>query len=801
MADNEQIGLEAIFESEDFQKGIAEYNSAISDAVQTTEEAAGDIEFSFGMLGDEIENIFSGISSSVEASMLAVQDVVAEAAGVIEGEFSEMGDEVPQSTDTVNESIGSVGETTKETARVTEESSSGMTDAWGGLASAGTAIWAGLALAIAAVTAELLLAFDAAMDSEDVLERLEFQVGKTGAASGITTGQVLGLADSLSKVIPIDDEVIAQAATMGMTFDNVTKDNIEPLLKAAADLSFQTGKDLPAQMKTLALAIADPEKAVRLFKDANVTLTEAEEKQLKKLKETGDVLGAETFILDKVNEKFGGLAETMGDTTSGKIKILQTSLGNLQETLGTGLLDAGIGVVEMFSELASNPRLISFVQDLGLAVGDAASAFLRNLPDITQVVDTTLDTLEGIPAWLEENQPIIAGVLGAIAVTLAAFGISSAAALAPVIASALPIIAVIGAVGLAIGILYKAWTEDWGGIQGKFMDAWVQIEPVFTKFQEWLAVQLPVALQFLADIWNNVLLPAIQTVIGWWVDNILPLYVAEVLWLSETIPAALQVLADFWTNILWPAIVVVSEWINTNLVPIFTALQQWLAVNIPVALQALSSFWTGTLLPAITAVWAWINTNLIPLFMAISRLINTVVVVALRILGNIFTNTILPAVRSVWSFISTSLSPIFQEVGKIVKETVVPALEDLASFINDTLKGAFDGIASVIQGVIDIINTLIDTISNIALPPGIQSEGFGLEAINKELAKMASATIPAVKYQMEVLGSVRDVQGRGNSAFGGSISNSSQVTRNYLYGSRFEVSSHSSLIDLLNGMT
>ena len=68
MADNEQIGLEAIFESEDFQKGIAEYNSAISDAVQTTEDAAGDIEFSFGMLGDEIENIFSGISSSVAIS-------------------------------------------------------------------------------------------------------------------------------------------------------------------------------------------------------------------------------------------------------------------------------------------------------------------------------------------------------------------------------------------------------------------------------------------------------------------------------------------------------------------------------------------------------------------------------------------------------------------------------------------------------------------------------------------------------------------------------------------------------------
>jgi len=200
MADNE-IGLQAIFENEQFQQGIAEYNSSVKDASSNTESGA-----------------------------------------------------------------------------------STMSAAWSGLSAVGAIAFTAIGAGIAALTAELYLAVDAAMETEQVMARMEFVVGNVGDRTGVTAEDVLALADSLSQVLPIDDEVITSAITMGLTFDGVTKDNIEPLIAAAADLAAWTGKDLPATMRELSMAISDPDKAMRLLRDANITLTDAEMKTLKAFK-------------------------------------------------------------------------------------------------------------------------------------------------------------------------------------------------------------------------------------------------------------------------------------------------------------------------------------------------------------------------------------------------------------------------------------------------------------------------------------------------------------------------------------
>jgi len=670
MSDN-KIGLEAVFENEDFQKGISEYNKSVSDSSDSTESAG-----------------------------------------------------------------------------------SKMSDIWDGLASVGAIAFQALAIGIAAMTAELYVAVDAAMDAEQVMARMEFVVDNVGERTGVTSDEVREMADALSQIVPIDDEVITSAITMGLTFDGVNQDNIQPLITAAADLATWTGRDLPSAMRELSLSISDPDKAMRLFKSANITLTDAQEKALKKLKETGDTASTTEFILDRLREKgIIGLGEAMGDTAKGKMTIMQTALGNLQEALGSGLLNSLSDVFDRITEFANDPRTVTFFTELGIKIGGFAETVLDKLPDVFTVI-------ENLSTWFVENKPIIVGVLAALGVAMAAFGIIAAFTAISTIASFAPIIAVMAVVGVVVGLLYKAWTENWGGIQEKVAEVWAVLEPIFDGLMAWLSVNVPLALEALSEFWTNVLLPAIQTVF---------------------------------------------EWAVNNLIPLFISLVQWLTTNVPLAIQNLSNFWTNTLLPAITAVWGWISTNLIPLFNAIARLMNVVMTLAITALAGLWQNVLQPAIQAVADGIRKDLNPIFEAAADIVNNVLLPALGPLSEFLSNVLAAAFDGITEAIQFLIGWIEELITALSSIELPPWLTPGSptpleLGLRGINEQFKDMAKAALPAVAYQLNLLATVRDVPGSSMAGQFGSIVNTSHATRNYLFGARFNVSNQSGLQDILNGL-
>jgi phage-related protein len=754
MADENKIGLEAIFENENFRRGISEYNS----------------------------------------------DVSSSSAG-------------------------------------TDRASDTMSTAWAGLAVVGEAAFLAIGAGVAAMTAELFLAVDAALDTEEVLARMEFVVGNVGERTGVAADDVLAMADALSKVVPIDDEVIASAITMGLTFDGVTKDNIEPLIAAAADLATWTGKDLPSTMKTLSLAISDPDKAMRLLKEANITLTDEQMKTLKGFKDTGDAAGATAFILDQLKNKgIIGLGEAMAETGRGKMTIMQTALGNLQEALGGGLLDSLKSVFDKITEFANDPKTISFFTDLGNKIGAFAESVINKLPSI-------MTMLEGVFTWLSENKPLIVGILAAIGVAMLAFGYTAAAAGIAAMAGLWPVVAVMLVVGAAVALLYKAWTENWGGVQQKVAKAWAQMKPTFDKLQEWLKVNLPKAIKALSDFWEKTLLPAIKTVFTWIVDNVIPILVDLVLWLGDNVPRAIKTLSDFWTKTLLPAIKTVADYLENTVFPILASARDWFQIHVVNSIKALvstisgtlnpilstlSGIWTGVLLPAMAAVSNFINSSIMPLFNALAGLLDAVVGLAVRVLAGLWQNVLWPALSAVWSFINSNLLPIFNTVANVIngvlssaitglsnlwRNTLQPAIQSVwdrlspfASFLSGTLYNAFNSIKNVVQWVIDRIHELTNALNNLTLPdwltPGSPTPfEIGLVGINEQLSKLAQAALPAVLHQMEVLATVRDVSGGSTgSTMAGSVSNSNQSTRNYLFGSQFNVSGKGGFLETLQGL-
>lgn len=637
----------------------------------------------------------------------------------------------------------------------TADAGASMSDIWEGMAAVGKIAFEAVAIAIGAMVAELYVAYDAAADAEYALTKVDFIVSGTAERTGVATGEVLALADAMSMVVPIDDEVIAQAAAVGLTFDGVNQDNLQPLLSAAADLSFLTGKDLPSQMKTLSLAITDTDKAARLFKDANITLTEAEEAQLKKLQEVGDTAGTTEFILDQLAKKgVLGLGEAMGDTNKGQLTIMQTALGNLQETLGGGFLDAVTGAFGKITDFASDPQTVQFFADLGTAVGEFASEALTKIPDL-------VESFQALGQWFSDNKPLIIGILAALGVAILAFGFTVASAAITAITAMAPILIAMAVVGAVVALLYTAWTENWGGIQEIVAQAWATIQPIWQALYDWLSINIPIALQVLSDFWTNTLLPAIQTVF---------------------------------------------IWIATNLIPLWVSIVEWLSVNVPAAIATLSAFWTGTLLPALMAVWSWVSTNLIPLFLAIANLIGSVVNVAVTALAGIWQNILLPALQAVGDWITANLMPIFASIADVITGTVMPALKPLAEFMSTTLRSAFTGISSTIQTLITWIDKLTSAFNGIELPSALTPGSptpfeIGLKGINAQLKQLADMRLPAVSTEMSSMNTARDVTSMGNTGSAnraGTINNNSSSIRALLLGATFNVDSSNTLFDILS---
>ena len=62
------------------------------------------------------------------------------------------------------------------------------------------------------------------------------------------------------------------------------------------------------------------------------------------------------------------------------------------------------------------------------------------------------------------------------------------------VAAMAPLILTIGAIGLAVGLLVAAWTNNWFGIQQAVSSAWAYLQPILQQLWQWLQVNVPLAI-------------------------------------------------------------------------------------------------------------------------------------------------------------------------------------------------------------------------------------------------------------------------------------------------------------------
>ena len=249
------------------------------------------------------------------------------------------------------------------------------------------------------------------------LERLGAQtsavIKSTGGAAGVTADQVRNLSEKMESLnATIDDKVIQNAQNLLLTFTAIRKDAFEPTLAAVLDMNAAMGggeEGLQGAAIMVGKAMQDPIRGLTALRRVGVNFTKDQEKQIRALVETGDVMGAQKLILAELNREFGGSFLAQGDTTAGKVAKFKDAIEDLQKSLAAALLPAIGKVSARLSEFLANPSTIKAIGDLGAKIGGLFSD--ANIDKGVGLLSGAFETIRGVLPALKDAAAVSGQVL------------------------------------------------------------------------------------------------------------------------------------------------------------------------------------------------------------------------------------------------------------------------------------------------------------------------------------------------------------------------------------------------------
>lgn len=177
-------------------------------------------------------------------------------------------------------------------------------------------------------------AFHAFEVQEQSVAKLDAVLAATGETAGFTSQELQQIAADLQRVTTFGDETTIAATAMLATFKNIKGDNFKATIVAAQNLSTVMGTDLQSATVALGKALNDPAEGLSRLSRIGVQFTEEQASQIKAMEQVGNMAGAQATILADLAKRYGGAAEAIGNTFSGKVQQAKNALGDLGEVVG-----------------------------------------------------------------------------------------------------------------------------------------------------------------------------------------------------------------------------------------------------------------------------------------------------------------------------------------------------------------------------------------------------------------------------------------------------------------------------------
>jgi hypothetical protein len=244
-------------------------------------------------------------------------------------------------------------------------------------------------------------------------------IESTGGVAGVSAKEVRELAQELEQLTTADDKLIQSGQNMLLTFTNIGEEAFPRATKAMVNLGIAMADgdvanvDFQASAIQIGKALNDPIRGVTALRRVGIQFTKDQEKQIKVLVESGDVLGAQTLILSELERQFGKAGEAAGKGFGADMRRFQDAVEDGQQALARGFLPLITKVSQALSKRLADPATIAMLEDLGVGLADGfedALAAAEKIPwasigDAMRLAGTgakaALDFFTSLPPWVQ----------------------------------------------------------------------------------------------------------------------------------------------------------------------------------------------------------------------------------------------------------------------------------------------------------------------------------------------------------------------------------------------------------------
>ena len=227
---------------------------------------------------------------------------------------------------------------------------------------------AGLAASIGAAAIFQRIAAETA-EAEFATAQLNAALKSTRGVSGQTVQALAEHASALQLLSVYDDDVIAGAQAMLLTFTRISGDTFPKATEAVLNVAQAMGTDLKSAAIQVGKALNDPILGVSALARSGIQFTEAQREMIKQMVETNRLAEAQRIILAELETQFGGSAKAARDTFGGALQALQNDIGNALTLTGQSA-SLATQLVNYFGTVVRGLRTVvdNFVNLLSLAV-------------------------------------------------------------------------------------------------------------------------------------------------------------------------------------------------------------------------------------------------------------------------------------------------------------------------------------------------------------------------------------------------------------------------------------------------
>lgn len=256
----------------------------------------------------------------------------------------------------------------------------------------------GVTLGVIDVFTDSIKAFQ---EEEVATARLRAGILNVTSATDKNIDALLEQANALQTHTRFADEAIISAQGILTTFQ-LNQEAISALTPRLLDMSEGIARvsgglpDLEGNAMLVAKAIGgeDVVGLVGALRRVGVIMTEHQTQVLT----TGNMQERLATITQVLDQNFRGLADAAGNTSAGKMAILQNALNNLQEQFGAALSEALLPFIAKLTEWAQSDQARATIQAIANKVAELIKKFGEFVRDNWPTIKSTFETMARV-AW------------------------------------------------------------------------------------------------------------------------------------------------------------------------------------------------------------------------------------------------------------------------------------------------------------------------------------------------------------------------------------------------------------------